>query len=271
MTVTITDDFDLTKIADSGQAFRVVSAGDGWRFVTGHRLLHMTQKSAHRYEVDCSRWTWDHFWHSYFDLDRNYAAIRAEIPPEDAYLCGAALAGQGIRILRQDPWETLVTFIISQRKSIPAIRSCVETLCDSLGTPLAEEQGRLLYSFPAAQALCDASAQTLRSCALGYRLPYVQAAARAVASGTLDLNRLADLPDEELLDSLMQVYGVGVKVANCVALFAYGRVSCAPVDVWIARVVEEHYGGKNPFPRYGNAGILQQYMFYEARTHKTSH
>lgn len=108
----------------------------------------------------------------------------------------------------------------------------------------------------------------LRDCALGYRAPYVLAAAQAVAAGALDLAALENLPDARLLEALMQQHGVGIKVANCVALFAYGRMECAPVDVWIQRVIDQHYAGQNPFPAYGNAGILQQWMFYFARSEK---
>ena len=128
--------------------------------------------------------------------------------------------------------------------------------------------GNVLYAFPTAQALAAAGEQALRDCALGYRAPYVLAAAQAVAAGTLDLAALETLPDARLLEALMQQHGVGIKVANCVALFAYGRMECAPVDVWIQRVIDQHYAGQNPFPAYGNAGILQQWMFYFARSEK---
>ena len=136
------------------------------------------------------------------------------------------------------------------------------------GAPLLQPGGNVLYAFPTAQALAAAGEQALRDCALGYRAPYVLAAAQAVAAGTLDLAALETLPDARLLEALMQQHGVGIKVANCVALFAYGRMECAPVDVWIQRVIDQHYAGQNPFPAYGNAGILQQWMFYFARSEK---
>ena len=120
----------------------------------------------------------------------------------------------------------LVTFIISQRKNIPAIQACVETLCTRYGAPLLQPGGNVLYAFPTAQALAAAGEQALRDCALGYRAPYVLAAAQAVAAGTLDLAALETLPDARLLEALMQQHGVGIKVANCVALFAYGRMEC---------------------------------------------
>lgn len=268
MTVTIPDDFDLQKIAASGQAFRIAQTPLGWRFLAGDKLLYLQPCGDAAYTASCTPQEWQGFWHRYFDLDRDYVVIRAAVPKQDAYLCAAARAGAGIRILRQDAWEMLITFIISQRKNIPAIQACVETLCTRYGAPLPQPGGEVLYAFPTAQALAAAGEQALRDCALGYRAPYVLAAAQAVAAGTLDLAALDALPDAQLLEALMQQRGVGIKVANCVALFAYGRMECAPVDVWIQRVIDRHYAGQNPFPAYGNAGVLQQWMFYFARSEK---
>ena len=126
MTVTIPGDFDLQKIAASGQAFRIAQTPQGWRFLAGDKLLYLQPGSGDTYTASCTPEEWQGFWHRYFDLNRNYAAIRAAVPKQDAYLCAAARAGAGIRILRQDAWEMLVTFIISQRKNIPAIQACVE-------------------------------------------------------------------------------------------------------------------------------------------------
>lgn len=140
MTVTIPGDFDLQKIAASGQAFRIAQTPQGWRFLAGDKLLYLQPGSGDTYTASCTPEEWQGFWYRYFDLNRNYAAIRAAVPKQDAYLCAAARAGAGIRILRQDAWEMLVTFIISQRKNIPAIQACVETLCtrvrmSALGSP----------------------------------------------------------------------------------------------------------------------------------------
>lgn len=176
MTVTIPDDFDLQKIAASGQAFRIAQTPQGWRFLAGDKLLYLQPGSGDTYTASCTPEEWQGFWHRYFDLNRNYAAIRAAVPKQDAYLCAAARAGAGIRILRQDAWEMLVTFIISQRKNIPAIQACVETLCTRYGAPLLQPGGNVLYAFPTAQALAAAGEQALRDCALGYRAPYVLAA-----------------------------------------------------------------------------------------------
>lgn len=269
MYIRITDDFDLKKIADSGQCFRAKELpGHIFRFICRENVLYVEQTGEDTYRADTTPKAWESLWKSYFDLERNYAQIRRGIASGDTYLTEAAECGKGIRILRQDPWEMLVTFIISQRKNIPAIRSAVEVLCERYGEkiPASHES---LYAFPSPQALAAVSESQLRDCGLGYRAPYVADAARQASGGELDLQLLWNLPDQELLESLEAVKGVGIKVASCIGLFAYGRTQIAPVDTWIRRVIQERYQGLDPFPRYGSAaGILQQYMFYHALYHK---
>ena len=173
------------------------------------------------------------------------------------YLREAARGGAGIRILRQDKFEMLISFIISQRKSIPAIRTSVEKLVSLYG-----HDG----FFPNAADMTGATEEELSSCSLGYRLPYIRAAIERIAHKEVDLDELDSLPDEELFEQLKMFHGVGDKVANCVELFAYHRTGRAPVDTWIAKVINEQYNGENPFGRYGNvAGIMQQYMFYYSK------
>ena len=254
MKITITDDFDLDKIINSGQCFRAKKIGDDtYRFVTGDKTLEMTVEPS-GYLVSCTKKEWDTVWHDYFDLDTDYCAIRNSIPEDDDFLKKAAAAGAGIRILRQDRFEMLISFIISQRKSIPAIRTSVERIVSLYGRD---------GFFPTPAAMAAATGEELTSCGLGYRVPYVLSAVRRVYEHEVDLDALDALSDEELVNELKSFAGVGDKVANCVALFAYHRCALAPVDTWIARVIKEQYCGINPFPRYGEyAGIMQQYMFY---------
>lgn len=268
MIVTITDDFDLYKIKDSGQAFRITEDKGTFRFITGRHVLYMKEKSPHTFFISCRKETWDTVWTPFFDLSRSYSKIRRSIPAGDDYLTRAAAESRGIRILRQDPFEMIITFIISQRKSIPAISSSVEKICALCGRKVLS-RGKTLYTFPCPQRLAACSLSSLSACSLGYRTPYVQKTVRRIAEGDLDLGTLPSLSDEDLLSTLMTLPGVGIKVASCVALFAYGRTSLAPVDVWIQKVIDRKYDGKNPFPSFGNdAGIYQQYMFYHARTNK---
>jgi N-glycosylase/DNA lyase len=265
--ITVDDDFDLDKIINSGQCFRPRKTEDGiYRFITGKHTVDIRditkeagEKNVDRateLEVSCSQNEWDDVWHQYFDLDTNYRKIRKRIPSDDLFLKNCAKSGAGIRILRQDKFEMLISFIISQRKSIPAIRTSIERLVGLYG-----KDG----FFPEPEAMLAATEDELASCGLGYRCSYVYNAARRVALGEFDLEEIDNLPDDELFDTLKSFAGVGDKVANCVALFAYHRCGRAPVDTWIARIINEHYDGVNPFNRYGTvAGIMQQYMFYSA-------
>ena len=229
MIVTIKDDFDADKIMRSGQCFRVVQTEYGYRFITVSHVLYMKPLTETKYDTSYS---------------------------------------SGIRILRQDPWETLITFIISQRKSIPAIRSAVEALAKAAGKPVKTPY-EIIYTFPMPKELSKLSLEELKSCSLGYRAPYIYDTVKAAVKTPGIMKKIGTLDDEDLLKALMDFPGVGIKVAGCTALFGYGRTSFAPVDVWISRVIDTFYQGENPFPPFGeNAGILQQYLFFYAQTTK---
>ena len=259
-------DFDVKKIAESGQCFRLNPNGEGgYTLVALGRVLRLSETPI-GCALDCSQAEFDALWRDYFDLERDYADIRACVDPNDAFLNRACDYGRGIRMLRQDPWEMLITFILSQRKNIPAIRYCVEALCSRYGEPI-ERAGERFFAFPSAERLAAQNERCLLDCSLGYRAKYVLAAARLVAGGALELAGIASLADEELMQALLTVPGVGEKVANCVLLFGYQRLGRFPRDVWINRIVDGEYGGAFPLERYpGNAGALQQYIFYYARS-----
>lgn len=263
MHIEITDDFDLEKIARSGQCFRARPFPDGaWRFVTGPHAVYIRPLGGGRYWASCPPARWTQVWRPYFDLDRDYAALRARAAGLHPFVDRAMAAGRGLRVLRQDPWETLLTFIASQRKSIPAIAKTVEALAAAFGDPLSTGR-ETLCTFPSPAQLAGASPEQLRACALGYRTEYVRDAVRLANAGQLDPAALARLDDGALLRALQSVRGVGRKVASCVGLFGYGRTAMAPVDVWISRAIREECGGADPFPLYGPwAGIIQQYIFY---------
>ncbi len=263
------DDFDLEKIYKSGQCFRInKSENCTYRFITGDNVLHIKNIDKGIFEVDCSQNKWDEIWHNYFDLGRNYSKIRHDIYEDDIILSQMAQFGKGVRIVRQEPFEMLITFIISQRKSIPAIKKSVEALCKLCGDEI-NVNGEFIYKFPTAKQIAALTSEQLASCSLGYRVPYVAHAAKTVCENNNFLQNLETLTDEELLNGLLSIKGVGIKVANCIALFAYARVNCAPVDVWIQRVIDNDFKGVNPFVKYKiNAGIYQQYMFYYAQLNK---
>ncbi len=268
MKIQIQDDFDPGKIMDSGQCFRACRLSDGcYRFITGRNVIRLAHAEGNCWAADCTPYAWKHIWHPYFDLDTDYREVRRAIPSEDQFLSHAAEYGKGIRILRQDPFEMLITFIISQRKSIPAIRSAVEALCRKAGTPIRKEED--LYAFPSLSALKKLSLDDLKACSLGYRAKYIYDAVRCIMKKEPDLSAISSLSDQELAEQLISLPGVGVKVSGCISLFAYHRTSFAPVDVWIERVIRDIYGGTDPFGRYGShAGIIQQYMFFYAQTNK---
>lgn len=269
MKINISDDFDLDKIIDSGQCFRNRRRAEGsWLFLSGGHVLEINKTGREEYQVSCPDREWKGFWEHYFDLSRNYSQIRAlclrqlqKAGWDDAavrFLQKAIADGTGLRILRQDPFETLITFIISQRKNMPAIAQAVEKLSRQYGHMLQEG----IYSFPHPQELGRASEQDLRALGLGYRAPYVKDAVEKVLSGELVLADMEKMDDDSLYQKLLEVKGVGKKVADCVCLFGFGRTGRAPVDVWISRAID-CCGGISPFPAFGPyAGIVQQYVFY---------
>ena len=226
------------------------------------KVLEIRHIGSDTFEFDCSEEEFNDIWSSYYDLETDYDSFIRSIKEEDTFLKNAASASSGIRILRQDPFEMLISFIISQRKSIPAIRSSVEKLCRLCGNEIRDG----IYSFPEPKSLSQLSDVDLASCSLGYRAGYVREAALSVYRGDLNMEKLATLSDEDLFEALVSVRGVGKKVANCVMLFGFHRINAFPVDVWMQRVADEHYGGRFPVESYeGYAGVMQQYMFFYRR------
>lgn len=262
--ISFDDDLDLGKIARSGQAFRMEQEGpESFSIIASHGLLRI-RETPHpgEFEVDCTQEDWDELWLPYFDGSRNYRSIRERAAGKNAFIDESMGYSKGLRILDQDPWEMLITFIVSQRKSIPAIKGAVNAICQRFGCEVGSGEDAH-FAFPDPSALASASEEELRQCSVGYRAPYIMDAAQKVARGDISLEALAELPDEELLDALKQIHGVGDKVARCVMLFGYGRTSSVPVDVWIARAIDEECDGEEPFSEFGeDAGIIQQYVFH---------
>lgn len=254
--------FDLPLTAASGQSFRFVPVGDAFSLTAFGRHLFIRQKAADMFEFSCTQGEFDAIWHDYFSLDTDYAQINAMVPMDGSYLRRAVDYAGGMRILRQEPFETLISFIISQRRSIPSIRDCSERLSKRFGKCLADG----VRDFPSPSSLSEAYPEEVASCGLGYRVPYVQQTARIIAQERLVLEDLNGLSDREIKDELLKLPGVGEKVASCVMLFAYHRLDAFPVDVWIDRVLKNEYPSGFPFERYaGVSGVLQQYMFCYAR------
>ena len=192
----------LDAIYESGQCFRWTPCGAGYRIAAKNRILHAYQDDAQgSLRLDCTPEEFEACWKAYFDLDTDYAAIIRRIPENDGYLKNAAAYGQGIRILRQEPWETLITFILSQRKNIPAIRQTVEKLCAAGGRVIGEDEGEPIYAFPTPKEICTLTPDALKACGLGYRAEYVRRTAEAfcrekIRTESFTLNKNADVEKE---------------------------------------------------------------------------
>ncbi len=270
--------FDPAQIEGSGQCFRFVhregpllNEGDiketYFTIFKGHYLEIGCLKDG-RFMFSCTEEEFREIWHAYFDLDTDYEKIRESIDPADTFLKNAAEYGRGIRILHQDLWEMMVSFIISQRKSIPAIRSCIESLCTAYGEPVRVKD-QVFYAFPTPEALSCLDLEDLKPHGVGYRDKYILRLAREVAEGTLIPEAFERYEPEEAVCELMKIYGVGRKVANCISLFGLHNIDAFPEDVWIKRVISEEYGGCFDKERYhGFAGVIQQYMFYYGKAGK---
>jgi len=259
------DDFDAEKIFECGQCFRWNADGDGsYVGVAGGKAARVSASDG-VIRISGTAEDFESVWRTYFDLDRSYAVIRGAVSI-DGYMREAADYGAGIRILRQEPWEALCSFILSQCSNIPRIKTNVERLCSLFGGE-TELEGRIYSTFPGAAKLARLEEADLAPLRCGYRAPYIIAAARAVDSGTLDLDALAKGDADTARRALKSIRGVGDKVADCVLLFGLGMDDAVPRDVWIKRAVAERYGkGFDPAVFGGFAGVAQQYMFYHGRS-----
>ncbi len=259
------DPIDLSKIANSGQCFRWKPLGDGRFLIPARdRFAVFSQRAENEVDILYSSIDDKAFWEDYLDRDFDYEKIRKSIDENDGFLTAAAHAGKGLRILRQDPFEALISFIISQRKNIPAISSCVEKLCRAAGERLGEYEGGEIYSFPKPEAINE---DAVSGCGLGYRAPYVLQAAQTFAKDPGLSEMLSKLEDEELLSALQSFYGVGIKVASCTALFGFHRMNVFPIDVWMKRALQEHYPKGFDMGRYSPFnGLIQQYIFEYYKT-----
>jgi len=259
--------FSLSRIADSGQCFRMNRLESGaYRIIAFGKYLEAEDLGDGRFAFSCTEEDFHNIWTEYFDLTADYQVLDTLVPPEDKFLTEALNYGRGMRILNQDPWEVTVSFIISQRKNIPSIKTAIETLCANFGTQMNFE-GKPYFTFPSAQHIAGLSCSDISCCSLGYRDKYVTAAAQSVAHGDIRFEELMKADEEPARTALKTLFGVGEKVANCILLFGLHKSNAFPEDIWIKRIIDEQYGGKFPKNLYeGYLGIIQQYIFYYARS-----
>lgn len=256
-------DFDLDQIARSGQCFRFRPLGERhYALVAGGRYLEVSQQEQ-TVRFDCPEDEFEAVWRPYFDLDADYGRYKNAVAKRDKYLQSAVAAAGGLRILRQELWETIVCFIISQQNNIARITKCVENLCLLFGETCYNKSKQVYNAFPSAERLAACTADELAPIRLGYRAKYIVAAARQVASGEVDLDAVRRMDYAHAKAELMRLTGVGVKVAECICLFALHHIDAFPIDTHIRQMLDAYYPKGFPLRRYkGFAGVMQQYAFY---------
>jgi len=272
-------DYNLAATLDSGQVFRWRQNGDSWEGIVSKHFVRLTQThEGIRAETTSpvTDWQW---LRDFLQSETDLAAVLKSFP-DDEPMRAAVAACRGLRVLRQEPWECLASFILSSTKQIVQIRQIVSLLCERFGERLAPQPpmaNERHYAFPSPEKIAALTEAELRACKMGFRAPHLLAAARQIAEGELNLEKIRDLPLAEARAELMKLRGVGGKIADCVLLFAYDFDSAFPVDVWVERALQHLY-----FPRrrasekrlrhfatthFGpHAGYAQQYLFHYMRT-----
>lgn len=295
--------FDLGQIWQSGQCFRMTQVDEThFQVIAGDRFLEIEELGAgitsvtpgidqaapgsapsepntdletpntapampnasKRYKFSCIDQEFNAFWHAYFDLETDYAEqYIGGINPRDKYLTNAAAFGSGIRILRQDLWEMIVSFLISQQNNITRIRRCIQNICEKYGEERTAPGGQKYFAFPTPEALAILEDDDLKPCNLGYRSKYVVRAAKSVVSGEIDLDAIRQMNYKKAREELLKFFGVGEKVADCICLFALHHLQAFPIDTHINQALQAHYKRGFPNRRYhGFQGVMQQYIFY---------
>ena len=257
--LTDTDNFDIALSLDCGQSFRWEMADDGsWCGIVKGKYLKLKQEGTTVTLFDTSMEDYTALWEEYFDLKRDYATLLKSY--DDQYLMKACSQFPGIRILKQDEWEAICSFIISANNNIPRIKGIIKRLCESFG----EDTGNG-YSFPTAERLSTLTPEDLAPIRSGFRAKYIIDASQKIASGEVDIERVRALPFDEAKSELLKIKGVGEKVAQCALLYGFGRMEAFPRDVWVKRIVEELYPDGLPECIKGSEGIAQQYLFHWRR------
>lgn len=261
---------NLRQIAESGQCFRWKKICPGRYFVIsdGRTACFFQEKTGIRILCKCAD---EEYFRKYLDLDTDYEKMIEQIDKKDSFLTGAAQMGRGIRILRQDLWEMIISFIISQRNNIPRIMKSIDALCEALGEKVVfDYEGEHLtgYSFPAPEVIVRADLSEFK---FGYREKYIKQTAEDILSGRFDLEKVREAVDQgassdQVKEMLKQLKGVGEKVASCIQLFGLHQLSLFPVDTWIDKVEKTYYKGHFPIEKYKDtAGVMQQYLFFRVR------
>lgn len=252
-----TPDLDLDETLDCGQAFRWERLGGGadcayHGFMLNTPLTVSAEKDHFRFH-DTDEETFVNVWIPYFDLETDYGEIKERLSQDPALSKACAYAG-GIRLLRQDGWEALCSFIISQNNNIPRIKGIIGRLCEQFG------------GFPDFRQMKGVTPEELAPLRAGFRAKYIADCVEKLCGGELSIDEVKRLPVDEARRALMTIKGVGPKVADCALLYGMHRIECVPMDVWMKRVMEQFYSDGFPEFVLPYAGIAQQYLFHYMRT-----
>ena len=251
--------FNLGLCLDCGQAFRWSLCDESiWHGVAFGKYIKIQQTENEIIFYNCDEKDFNELWKPYFDLDLDYKKILSAYT--DKHLVTAINEFDGIRILRQEPWEALCSFIISQNNNIPRIKGIIERLCDSFGNG---EKGK--KSFPTAEVISKLSVEDLSPIRAGFRAKYIIDAAQKVVNGEVDFEKIKSSSIEFGREELQKIKGVGAKVAECTLLYGFHKIEAFPVDVWVKRIMAEMYPDGLPECTKGTEGIAQQYLFHWRR------
>ncbi|MBQ8740382.1 MAG: DNA-3-methyladenine glycosylase 2 family protein [Clostridia bacterium] len=261
--ITSATNFDLAQTLDCGQAFRWRKNDNGvWQGIAFGRYIELYENNGDIIINGSSKEDFEKLWKNYFDLERDYAQIIKEISI-DPTVKKAAEYSNGIRLLNQEPWEALCSFIISQNNNIPRIKGIVERLCENFGEKINDG-----YTFPSAETVAKLTLDELSVIRSGFRAKYILDAAQKVVSGEIVLEALKDTDYDNAREILMTIKGVGPKVADCVLLYGLGHKNAFPRDVWINRALQQMFNGNIPDCAKKYGGIVQQYIFHYIRNNQ---
>ena len=272
----ISEDFEPKHVFECGQCFRWLREDDGsYTGVVQGKVINVKKENDLIIFDNTNKEDFENIWFDYFDLGRNYGEIKNQLKVMDEYLEKATEFGKGIRILQQDGWEMLISFIISANNRIPMIQRAINNLSERYGKFIDEYRGKKYYAFPTPEELSTVSVEDIRACQTGFRDKYIKSVVDYVNENDEDVLSYRKLDTSECIKELVKFNGVGPKVADCIALFGMQKYDTFPVDVWVKRVMEEFYVEDNlslpkirkfALDKFGDlAGFAQQYLFYYAR------
>ena len=258
---------NLAETLDCGQAFRWKPVPDEkaeiWEGIAGNHYLRI-RREHNELRFECSSGDFEGFWKNYFDLNVDYSEKKKQLALLDPVMRDAIGYAPGIRLLRQEPFEVMCSFILSQNCNIPRIKGMIERLCALCGESIGQDQS----AFPTPVALAAQGLDGLEPVRAGFRAKYLLSAAEAAVSGRVQLEKIYDMDIDEGRETLQQIRGIGPKVAECILLFGYHKLEAFPMDVWMKRVMEAFYPGKSPSFFGSEAGLAQQYLFHYARNRR---